>query len=171
MAAVADLSGVRLKLGRPEEHLSTLKTEVDARTEQHSDRSLIDVRRDGDWHVVEIEPPPSIPRRWALIGGDLIHNLRSVLDHLVWQLVLRDGQQPSRWNEFPIIDSEQRFLQEVKFRKRNPDRSPLQGIRVDGDAWAIIEAAQPYKRPKPHTLRFSGENGCTSAGRSRRSRT
>lgn len=44
--------------------------------------------------------PPCIP----IIAGDAIHNLRSALDHLAWQLVEASGNTPGSWTGFPIYD-------------------------------------------------------------------
>lgn len=140
----ADLTGVRAKLRRAEEHLHALKSEFDVWLEINPDIGLFHIRRDDPWYIVTCDPVPEPNLRFALIVGDLIHNLRSALDHLVWQLVLRDGQEPSYINQFPIFDDRDKFLQEVKFRKKNPERSILYGITTDGDAWTIIETAQPY---------------------------
>ena len=141
---VADLMGVRAKLRRAEEHNSTLKVEVDAWVKQHADAMVFYIRRDGPWYVVKAEPFPEPDIRFSIIAGDVLHNLRCALDHLVFQLILRDGHEPSRRNEFPIYDSQKRFFDDVKFRKSKPKLSVLYGIQVDGDAWTIIEKAQPY---------------------------
>jgi hypothetical protein len=37
------------------------------------------------------EPPT---QEWSAIVGDVVHNLRSALDHLVWQLTLANGHTP-----------------------------------------------------------------------------
>lgn len=36
--------------------------------------------------------------------GDILFNLRSALDQLAWQLVLRADAQPTRRTEFPIFN-------------------------------------------------------------------
>lgn len=141
---VADLTGVRAKLRRAKEHHSTLKVEFDVWGKEHADALIFHVRRDGPWYVITANPVPQPDIRFSTIAGDIIHNLRSALDHLVWQLVLRDGHEPSRRNEFPICERKERFFNEVKFRKSKPKLSVLYGITVDGDAWTIIERAQPY---------------------------
>jgi hypothetical protein len=41
----------------------------------------------------------------ALIG-DVVHNLRSALDHLAWQPVLRAGGEPDWRTQFPIFSTE-----------------------------------------------------------------
>jgi hypothetical protein len=45
------------------------------------------------------------PRRFGVLIGDVLHNMRSALDHLAWQLVLLNGSQPGRATAFPILDS------------------------------------------------------------------
>lgn len=141
----ADLRSVKAKLRRAKEHCGTLKSEFRIWGEQQSDPGRYYIRRDGAWYVLIGSPLPLIPdTRLAAIAGDIFHNLRSALDHMVWQLVLRDGHEPSRENQFPIYESKDSFLNEVKFRKKNPQLSVLYGIVVDGDAWTIIERAQPY---------------------------
>lgn len=142
---VADIRGVRAKLRRADEHRNSLITEFHAWIEPQT-KGMFNIWRDGSWYVVTVEPFPEPDIRLSMIAGDIIHNLRCALDHLVCQLVFRDGHEPSWRNEFPIYDCEKDFLEEVKARKRKPELGMLYGITIDGDAWAIIEGAQPYKR-------------------------
>jgi hypothetical protein len=69
-----------------------------------------DVRKvwDADRHRYEFVPMlhRSPPLRLGVILGDMVHNLRSALDHLVWQAVLRNGGRPNRSHQFPICDDE-----------------------------------------------------------------
>ena len=46
------------------------------------------------------------PIEWSIRIGEILYNLRSALDHLVWQLVLANEQKPSRHNAFPIVEEE-----------------------------------------------------------------
>jgi len=142
---IADLSGVRAKLRRADEHNRSLISEFNTWIEPQT-KSMFNIWRDGTWYVVSVEPFPEPDIRFSMIAGDIIHNLRCALDHLVCQLVFRDGNEPSWRNEFPIYDTQDIFFNEVKFRKKNPEIGVLHGITVDGDAWTIIEEAQPYKR-------------------------
>lgn len=141
---IADLKGVRAKLRRAEEHNRCLVTEFNAWIELYIKASMFNIWRDGVWYVVTVEPFPEPDIRFSTIAGDIIHNLRCALDHLVGQLVLRDGHEPSWRTDFPIYDSQKSFFEEVKFRKSKPEHSVLYGITIDGDAWTIIEGAQPY---------------------------
>jgi hypothetical protein len=91
-----------------------------------------------------VRPPPAM---LSVIVGDVLHNLRSGLDHLAWELVKRAGGKPGRHTYFPICDSEERWLQEVEHRRRSGDRrSPLSGIEPSSPIWKFIQAVQPYKR-------------------------
>ena len=44
----------------------------------------------------------TIPVRWRVRIGEIAYLLRSSLDHLVWQLVLENGNTPNQRNMFPI---------------------------------------------------------------------
>jgi hypothetical protein len=64
-----------------------------------------------EWEWVErfqvVEQPPL---RLGVILGDVVHNLRSSLDHLMWQVTLLDGGTPNRSTQFPIASkSEEQF--------------------------------------------------------------
>lgn len=76
-------------------------------------------------------PPPEV----GLIAGDAIHNLRSALDHLACQLVLANGNLPSRQTCFPIFDSESKY--------QTMDTRKVQGMSPA--AISAIDAAKPYK--------------------------
>ncbi len=45
------------------------------------------------------------PTEWSLIAGDFVQNVRAALDHLVWQLVLANGETPTPGNAFPIFSN------------------------------------------------------------------
>jgi hypothetical protein len=138
----ADLSGVWTKIARAEEHLTLLDAEVRAFIEGNNQPFVLSIPyldADSGWHVVygivEREPPP----RLGVILGDVLHNVRSALDHLVWQLVLlraKKGKAPSDNNAFPIVATKHGWDSAVN--------SLLQG--VSGPHRAIIKRVQPYHR-------------------------
>jgi len=121
----------------------------------------LDVDFDGTWYKISVSPPlkESPPLRFSVICGDTVHNLRSALDHLVWQLVLSEGRKrPGSRNFFPIYTDFDDFIREVRSRKKKSRPGPLEGINPKGDAWTFIEDLQPYKRrelgmdPRAHQL-------------------
>jgi hypothetical protein len=76
--------------------------------------------------------------RWATLVGDIVHNLRSSLDHLVHQLVIANGKEPASSNQFPICDTESGYDREVTQKKR------LIGVATH-DA-ARVRETQPFVR-------------------------
>src|SRR5689334_20404507 len=46
------------------------------------------------------------PLHLGILLGDCLHNLRSCLDHIVWQVTLLDGAKPNRQTQFPIISKD-----------------------------------------------------------------
>lgn len=90
---------------------------------------------------VDREPPALL----SVIVGDILHNLRSALDHLAWQLVQFAGAKPGFHTKFPIHDTEKSWVREIEHRRRSGDRpSPLQGVDPTHRVWTFIEGIQPY---------------------------
>lgn len=73
------------------------------------------------------------PRRLALAFGDVVHNLRSALDHLVFELAVAGGASGER-SEYPIVEDESLY-------RRHVDRA-LAGVSAADQA--RIESTQPY---------------------------
>lgn len=86
---------------------------------------------DGALHVKgQLRTPPM---RAFTIVGEFLHDLRSALDHLAWQLVLSDGGIPTRDTAFPI-------------RVHDPASCSIAG-GVSPLARSLIEGAQPSQTP------------------------
>jgi hypothetical protein len=52
----------------------------------------------------------------GVIAGDAVHNLRSALDHLAWQLALLNTAKPHPRTQFPIARSESEFFDAAQAR-------------------------------------------------------
>lgn len=147
---IADLTGPRAKLGRADEHLTLLNEEFRRFVEMNANTVWSRYRREGEWDVVMLDPVPAVPPQIALIAGDCLNNLRTALDHLVWQLVLREDAQPRDRHCFPIYETRAEFINRVETPvRRGKKDSPLYGIPLGGDVWTLIETAQPYHCPEP----------------------
>jgi hypothetical protein len=89
-----------------------------------------------DW-VAQVRADP--PLALSLIAGDVIHNLRSALDLLAWQLVLDGGGKPvvsgSLATCYPIMDGRRAF--------KNVGLRRVQG--ASKDAKDLISATRPFK--------------------------
>jgi len=122
-----DLSGVLLKLDRAKTHIDLFGEQV--RTFSERDPKPFGFRTESEsgpdeattYHlfaVIREEPP----RELALPFGDAIQNMRSALDHLVYELATPKARK-SRNLQFPI------FTDECKFKVRSPPM--LKSIKGD----------------------------------------
>ncbi len=93
---------------------------------------------------VMVYNPDPIPWNWAVRIGEILYDLRSALDHAIYELsVIYSGEVVEK-TEFPIFDNEARFFE----RKRNGDPANKSGLyRIRGlsqDTQRVIEAMQPF---------------------------
>jgi hypothetical protein len=108
--------------------------------------------------ILRIRPIRHPPlERWGLLLGDIVHNLRSALDHIVWDLTIRHrGQMPpypleTDWRgiEFPIFLEKPYFLYGNKRSPSNhaePRGSGLYKIRgVDPGLRTCFQRLQPFR--------------------------
>lgn len=132
---------VRIKVERAKKHLCDLETELLAWRGKY----LSIVIQDGNAKVpgffqMSYDPTsrvPMLPANAIAAAGDVVHNLRSALDHLAYQLAVvgTPGTEPNRKVGFPIA-KDLKTYECVKVKK-------VQGMRPD--AIKAIDALQPYK--------------------------
>jgi hypothetical protein len=146
---VNQLSGFKAKLKRADEHLEALDDEIAEFLDSHPYAVRFEIDRETGQHVAKIKvrrDPPAI--RWGLLIGDCVHNMRSALDHLAWQLA---GPKPPPKTEFPI------FHDRKEFKRKGPGGGlyKIRGIK-DPKARALIKSVQPCRSdrspPKVHPL-------------------
>lgn len=100
--------------------------------------ALIDqIDPDTGEYVITLKVHRSHPLNWAVIAGEITHNLRSMLDHFIWQLVLLCGGTPTTHTQFPIVDDPDDF---------SKPRVKLMTEGLDNDALTFIKSLQPYTR-------------------------
>jgi hypothetical protein len=149
----ANLHGVWAKWERAVEQLTALDGEVNAFCRQPHPYTIrsYDHSKDGRYRF-EINPrwAPNIPYRWGTIFGEIVHDFRSALDNLVWQLVILDGGKTYSSHTFPICTKKPKKGFAAQMRREWIDKGgktrygPLFGL--SDQAVAIIESCQPYKR-------------------------
>ena len=108
----ASLDGPRAKYRRAFEHMQTLHSEVAEFEDNHPDPKVEHFDPETGRYTLAVEFGDETDaerrdraRRWGIVLGDVIHNLRSALDHVVWQLVLLNGATPGPGNQWPICRS------------------------------------------------------------------
>jgi hypothetical protein len=133
------LDKVRLKLDWAQEHLTALNRELgdflDLKPYRIDPEPPSPPRESGKHVIGTYRIAHEPPVRLSLILGDYVHNLRSTLDHLFWQLLI--NPRPNERSQFPIFW----------------DRSPGSLGRLDGElakvrpeVGAVIKDLQPYQR-------------------------
>lgn len=136
------MEGVELKIARAAEHLDALGAEASAYLDSNPYQVVGEPRADGDMLLVcKVYRYP--PLRLSVLLGDFLHNLRSSLDHLAWQLVLANGGTPGKKTAFPILS-----------------KKASKPIRISGGVSAkaadLVERFQPYNStdttPREHPL-------------------
>jgi len=132
---------VRVKVERAKKHLRDLAAEV--LSLQHTTILTPDPNTSIAPHPITLLHPNKFQRVPTLsfdvlsMAGDVVHNLRSALDHLAYQLVLvgSPNATPTRRIEFPIAETETKYKTEKAGK--------VQGMRAD--AIEAIDRLKPYK--------------------------
>lgn len=144
-----EMLGVEAKIDRAVEQLQTLHREVLAlRNDPHAWAINQASNADRTEHVIRVNPrwDPRRPGRWGAIVGEIVHDLRSALDHIAWELVLANGETPDDFTSFPIYktEPEQGFVAATTWDKRpaKERHGPLVGVNTS--ALTQIEGCQPY---------------------------
>jgi hypothetical protein len=141
-----ELEGVREKVGRAQLHLVDLNSRAMStmNTKGEIIPPKVEVNDKGRVQRTTFRYPKPRPLdpTLGLIVGDCIHNLRSCLDHLVYQLAILNGAGPDAASKtsFPI------YLRQKVFQDVIADKvAPF----VHATAIAEIEKLQPYKTLDP----------------------
>lgn len=170
-SAEASLDGPIAKLDRAKTHFQALNKSIGAfkRSKTH------------DFVVAQFDPntgekvinlrilkEPKNPE-WGLLLGDMVHNLRSALDHLVWQLALLNGKKPRRQNQFPIIGTKNEYWEVPANRSESVRDRMLAGVSEDHRAF--IDMVQPFiagdSRPEDRTTALALLSGISNADKHR----
>lgn len=130
----------QVKVDRAREHVRALVEEI-AAFHGRQPYSLVaeDERTTGD-RVIRMKIREYPPLRWGAIVGDAVHNLRSVLDLLVCQLVERAGVAVGTQHAFPIHETERDFR----------ERAPHQLKGLSPALTQRIASLRPYRDGNYH---------------------
>lgn len=139
-----------MKLIRAQEHLGTLNAEFASYTESEPYRIVreLDDEDNPTLVTIRLNQWTAPTARWSVMIGDVLHNLRSALDHLAWQLVKINDGAPGRGTQFPIYAD--RILVKPDGTEVVRDITIAGGITPE--AAALLESLQPYNRVEDPTL-------------------
>lgn len=136
----AALDGCWAKVSRAHELTELLDAECALFIRKQGPRVELVRGGPGPDRVIVTELPP-VPLRLSVLTGEVLHNLRSCLDHLVHQLIVAHTRREPRFRtyEFPVSLSRDQF-HEAQSRKLR-DISP--------DAVLRIAQVQPFNFERP----------------------
>lgn len=139
------LAGCVAKLERVNETIHVIRGEVESYLAEDSIR-LTNVHNNGGkeyaFVATELVAPPV---RLAVLAGEVVHHLRSTLDHLVCALVTKSGGAVTRKHQFPMSDTA------AKYQKACND-GMIKGVSVSAEK--IIRSLQPFNNAKPQSASF-----------------
>ena len=138
----ATIEGCNAKLERAEASIEEMARQWREWIDGDAYAPRIDEDRDRREYRLFFDFSKPVAPRFGVRIGEIAHNLRSALDHLVWREAAELlGSEPTDKQAgeiaFPI------WTTRVRFKKSKVKRY------VSPDAWAIIERHQPYTRGQP----------------------
>ena len=136
------------KLARAKENVNNLHNEItnflNGNTTSYTTR--IQHQKDGLECALIAYGDFEIPIRFSVLAGEVIHHLRSSLDHLIYALIIQNGCSPSKKSQFPICSTLKNFENARK-------RGVIDGVSVS--AKKLITTLHPYTSPTPDDTVFA----------------
>ena len=97
------------KIVRAEHHIGDLEVQFAAFVAERPHRFSIQIDPATGHLAIGVRFVKGLPDHFAAIIGDAIHNLRTALDHAVWELVGIDHGTQDRYLQFPTGDTRASF--------------------------------------------------------------
>jgi len=133
-------AGIAKKLERADENIVNLHSEI-LTFFKASKYPVLPDTNDKSWQEgVNYHRELQIPKRFSVLAGEIIHHLRSCLDHIVWHFS-SDAARRLHENtlEFPILRKPPTKDELTRYDRK------IQGI-TNANVRALIERLQPYQR-------------------------
>jgi len=132
---MARIDGIRLKIERAKKHIRDLDSGIRMFCDSEPYTLGIEPKTQIQHVALYVSSVEPIPDEIHLMIGDAVHNLRSSLDHLVWQLVEAGGGTPNKDTYFPICKSPQQYASAIG--KGEINKMPM-------GAEKVLRSVQPY---------------------------
>lgn len=133
------LDSVLMKINRADEHIHEFDPALSAYLAGNPHVPRVDHDAKTGITTLRLEVRNPLPLKMNAILGDVLHNLRSALDHLAWQVALLNVSTPYDRTQFPIFDDGQRYANAASGRY-----FVLQSVAPVHRA--LFERLQPYQR-------------------------
>jgi hypothetical protein len=92
---------VQLKIERADHHIADLERQFEAFVARKPHRFAISQDPKSGQPTIQIRFVETVPKLFSAIIGDAVHNLRSALDHMTWDIIGYDGGTQDRDLQFP----------------------------------------------------------------------
>lgn len=129
------------KLAWARKHLDALDATMEAFLQSDACYATVEHDMKSGYCRARIRFAQELPTDWSLAVGDIVHNLRSALDALIYSLAVKHlGRAPTGREviqiQFPVVDE----------RKDWPGECGRRLAHVHADVRAAVERLQPYHR-------------------------
>jgi hypothetical protein len=139
------LIGIREKLGRAKENIGNLKSEIDAFLNERPNGSIGDDNRNAAEDLLKWWNTRKVPPRFGVLAGEVVHHLRSCLDHIAWALSSESYRRSHARNiAFPVVTKKQPWDKDTTAGYERQ----IKGI-TDIGALTLIAEFQPYHAVEP----------------------
>jgi len=123
----------KLKVERADHHITQLQIGFNRFSDRNPHTLSVGKNHETGNPTIRIRFRDPMPETFALIIGDAVHNLRTALDHMAWDLVGHDGGTQNRNLKFPTG------------RDRRSFEASCEGIRTPSqDVIALLKATQAF---------------------------
>ena len=125
----------KLKVERAKDHIRDLSNKIVDYLKSKPFRVVVEQEEGSSNHLWTLRVKHDVPRLYAAIIGDIIHNLRASLDLLATELVTESGGNPK--NVYFPFGSDEAGLDEM-IKKRHIDRAGQKAVD-------LVKSFKPYK--------------------------
>jgi hypothetical protein len=145
MSSAILLKSARAKLDRAVQQFAGLQDEFLRFIESKPYRVVCERDADADEWVIVQYPERDFPETWAVVLGEVLYDLRSALDHAIYELTILNCGTELDGTEFPVFSDEARFRDKKKGTGEPTKISGLYRIRgLTKKTQAVIESLQPF---------------------------
>jgi hypothetical protein len=142
--APAQSRGIFAKLERAEEDIQQLNAEIAVFLKYRPGLGLSHDRNETVHKFIDFYKRGEVPPRFAVVAGEVAHNLRSALDYIAWALsseTYRAAHESSI--AFPVLGEKPATAKELRAFERK-----IEGVE-SSEARELIERCQPYNARNP----------------------
>lgn len=144
MTATA-IPSARAKFNRAVQQFGGLQGEFSRFLESKPYRVVTERDAEADKWVIAQYPDGDFPAHWPLLLGEIIYNLRSSMDHAVYELTILNIGHELEGTEFPVFTDPAVYFEKKKGAGDPSKRSGIYDIRgLTAKTQAVIEIFQPF---------------------------